>query len=46
MPQSVAKYMAYALVGICVLAFALILTGRYEKISIQKSKSSKTNVII
>lgn len=42
MPLSVVKYMAYALVGICVLAFALILIGRYEKISIQ---GSKTNAI-
>lgn len=40
MPVSVTKYMAYGLVAICVLAFALILTGRYEKISIQPSKSN------
>lgn len=40
MPVSIAKYMAYALVAICVLAFALILTGRYEKISIQVSKTN------
>ena len=42
MPVSITKYMAYGLVAICVLAFALILTGRYEKISIQ---ASKTNAI-
>lgn len=40
MPLSIVKYMAYGLVAICVLAFALILTGRYEKISIQKSKAN------
>lgn len=46
MPQSIVKYMAYALVAICVLAFALILTGRYEKISVQKSKTYRlTNTI-
>lgn len=38
MPPSVVEYMAYALVAICVLAFVLIKIGRYEKISIQKSK--------
>ena len=42
MPLSVTKYMAYALVAICVVALMLVLTGRYEKISIQKSKSSGT----
>lgn len=41
MPQSIVKYMAYALVAICVIALALVLTGRYEKIRIQKSKSNK-----
>lgn len=46
MPQSIVKYMTYALVAICVLAFALILTGRYEKISVQKSKTYRlTNTI-
>lgn len=40
MPLSVVKYMAYGLVAICVLAFALIITGRYERIQIQKSKSN------
>lgn len=40
MPQSIVKYMAYALVAICVLALALILTGRYEKISVQKTSSN------
>lgn len=40
MPLSITKYMAYGLVAICVIALALVLTGRYEKISIQKSKTS------
>lgn len=40
MPLSVVKYMAYGLVAICVLAFALIITGRYESIKIQKSSSN------
>ena len=41
MPESIVKYMTYALVAICVLAFALILTGRYEKIRIQSSNSNR-----
>ena len=40
MPLSVTKYMTYALVAICIVAFVLVLTGRYEKISIQSSQSS------
>lgn len=40
MPASISKYMAYGLVAICVLAFGLILSGRYEKISVQESKSN------
>lgn len=42
MPLSVVKYMAYGLVAICVLAFLLIIFGRYERINVQ---SSKTNAI-
>lgn len=42
MPLSVTKYMAYALVAICVVALALVLSGRYEKISVQRSPSSST----
>lgn len=41
MPLTITKYMAYGLVAICVIALALVLTGRYEKISIQKSSSNK-----
>ena len=40
MPQSIVQYMAYGLVAICVVAFALIVTGRYEQISIQQSRSN------
>lgn len=40
MPLSVVKYMAYGLVAICVIAFALVLTGRYERINIQNSKNN------
>lgn len=36
-PESIVKYMAYGLVAICVLAFVFVITGKYEKISIQKS---------
>ena len=42
MPLSVVKYMTYGLVAICVLAFLLIIFGRYERINVQ---SSKTNAI-
>lgn len=40
MPLSIVKYMAYGLVAICVLAFALIIIGRYEKINVQNSKNN------
>ena len=40
MPTSITQYMTYALVAICILAIYLILSGRYEKISMQKAKSS------
>lgn len=40
MPSSAVKYMAYGLVAICIIAFTLIITGRYEKISIQQSRSN------
>lgn len=40
LPASIITYMAYVLVAIIVIAFALIITGRYERISIQKSKSN------
>ena len=41
MPQSVIQYLTYGLVAICVLAFALIFTGRYQRISILSSKTNK-----
>lgn len=40
MPASITQYMTYALVAICALAVYLILSGRYEKISMQKAESS------
>lgn len=40
MPLSIVKYMAYGLVAICVLAFVLIIIGRYEKINVQNSKNN------
>lgn len=40
LPVSISKYLAYGLVAICILAVILFLSGRYEKISIQKSKSN------
>ena len=41
MPQSVIQYLTYGLVAICVLAFTLIFTGRYQRISILSSKTNK-----
>ena len=40
LPVSISQYLAYGLVAICLIAFILILTGRYEKIHIQRSKSN------
>lgn len=42
MPLAIVKYMAYGLVAICILAFLLVISGRYEKINVQ---SSKNNVV-
>lgn len=41
MPSSIVQYMAYGLVAICIVAFALIITGRYERIQIQPSKNTR-----
>lgn len=41
MPSKIAGYMAYGLVAICILAGYLYLSGRYERIVIQKSKNNK-----
>lgn len=40
-PSNVAGYMAYGLVAILLLAIYLYLSGRYERITIQKGKSNK-----
>lgn len=40
LPVSISQYLAYGLVAICLIAFILVLTGRYEKIHIQRSKSN------
>lgn len=40
-PSKIAGYMAYGLVAICILAAYLFLSGRYERIAIQKGKSNK-----
>lgn len=39
-PSNVASYMAYGLVIMCILAGYLYLSGRYERISIQKSTNT------
>ena len=39
-PSNIAGYMAYGLVAICILAMYLFLSGRYERIAIQKSKTN------
>lgn len=39
-PSNVAGYMAYGLVAICILAIYLYLSGRYERIVIQKTKTN------
>lgn len=40
LPLSISKYLAYGLAAISILALSFVLTGRYEKIHIQKSKSN------
>ena len=45
-PASFATYMAYALVAVVVIAAYLMLSGRYERIILQKSKSTRvTNIV-
>ena len=45
-PTSVTKYMAYGLVAVVVVAAYLILSGRYERIKIQKLRSIRiTNFV-
>ncbi len=45
-PSSITRYMAYGLVAIVVIAGYLILSGRYERIRIQKLRSNKiTNIV-
>ena len=45
-PASITKYMAYGLVAIVVIAVYLILSGRYERIRIQKLRSNRvTNIV-
>ena len=41
-PANITRYMAYGLVAIIAIAVFLIISGRYERIRIQKFKSSKT----
>lgn len=41
-PQSVTKYMAYGLTATFVLTIYLILSGRYERVTIQKLHSIKS----
>lgn len=40
-PSKIAGYMAYGLVAICILAMYLYLSGRYERIAIQNSKTNR-----
>ncbi len=45
-PASITRYMAYGLVAVVIVAAYLILSGKYERIRIQKLKSNKiTNVV-
>jgi membrane protease YdiL (CAAX protease family) len=45
-PASVTKYMAYGIAAIIAIAAYLILSGRYERIKIQKLRSNKiTNIV-
>ena len=41
LPEIVAQYLAYGLLVICVIAIVLIINGRYEKVKIMHSKTSK-----
>ena len=45
-PASITKYMAYGIAGIVAIAAYLILSGRYERIRIQKLRSNRiTNIV-
>lgn len=45
-PSSITRYMAYGLAAVVIVAVYLILSGRYERIRIQKLKSNRiTNVV-
>ena len=45
-PASIIQYMAYGLVAVVVIAAYLMLSGRYERIKIQKLRSNRiTNVV-
>jgi membrane protease YdiL (CAAX protease family) len=45
-PASITKYMAYGLAAIVIVAAYLFLSGRYERIRIQKLRSNRiTNVV-
>ncbi len=45
-PSSITRYMAYGLAAVVIVAAYLILSGRYERIRIQKLKSNRiTNVV-
>ena len=45
-PSSITRYMAYGLAAVVIVAVYLILSGRYERIRIQKLKSNRiTNIV-
>ncbi len=45
-PSSVTRYMAYVLAGVVIVAAYLILSGRYERITIQKLRSNRITTIV
>ena len=45
-PQGVTQYMAYVITAIFILSIYLILSGRYEQIRIQRTRSNRTTNIM
>ena len=46
MPASITRYTAYVLAAVFILSVYLILSGRYERVQVQKLRSNKTTNIV
>ena len=45
-PAPITQYMAYGLAGVFMISVYLILTGKYERVQIQKLRSNKTTNVV